>query len=185
MKKSIAVLALLLASTPALAAPPSWTVVQEKSRIAFSGTHAGNAFEGNFGQWAARISFDPKDLAHSSANVAIAVATGATGDTFRDTTLKTEEWFNIAKFPRATFQTRRIVAQGGGYVAEGVLTLKDKAVPVRLPFTLKANGNLMQMQGSTTLDRVALGLGTKSDPGAKWVSKTITVTVSLLARKGS
>lgn len=179
---SAALLALLPAA--ATAAPPSWTVDKAKSRIGFSGTHAGNAFNGRFGQWTARIKFDPKDLAHSNANVVIATATAATGDNFQETSLKSEEWFDVGGFPTATFSTRRITAAGPGrYVAEGVLTIKNKPVPVRLPFTLKGSGNVLTMEGRTTVDRVALDIGAKSDASGQWVSKQIVITVSVTARR--
>ncbi len=176
--------ALGLAAAPAVAAPPKYVVVAQQSRIGFAGVHAGNNFNGSFGQWTADIRFDPKDLAHSQANVAIATRSASTGDNFRDTTLKTAEWFDVDKQPRASFVTRRITAgANGSYIAEGVLTIKGKSVPVRLPFTLKGNGATLQMQGRTTVDRVALGLGDKSDPKGEWVSKAITITVTVVARR--
>lgn len=179
-----ALLALMIAPA-AEAAPSSWTVVAPQSRIGFSGSYSGNKFAGRFANFSADIRFDPKDLPHSSARVVIATASGQTGDNFQDTTLKSEEWFDVQHFPRAAFVTRKISATGPGrYVADGVLTVRNKAVPVRLPFALKGNGNVVQMQGSATLDRIALGLGTKSDPNGSWVSKTIAVTVNLVARKG-
>lgn len=175
----------LLAASPVLAAPPAWTVDSGKSSIGFSGKHAGEAFNGAFGRWTARIFFDPKDLAGSRASVAVATATAATGDNLQETTLKTEEWFDVGKHPAATFATRKITAAGPNrYVAEGVLTIKGKGVPIKLPFTLSGSGNQLQMRGSTTVDRIALGLGNKSDPSGQWVSKEIVITVNVLARKG-
>jgi polyisoprenoid-binding protein YceI len=180
----LAAAAFCLASA-AVAAPPAWNVVPAKSRIAFSGTHAGNAFSGTFGQWAAQIRFDPADLPHSSASVTIATASGKTGDTFRDTSLAGAEWFAPGEFPRATFTTTKITAAGPGrYVADGTLTIKGKATPVRLPFALKIAGNNAIMQGSTTVDRIALGMGAKSDPSGAWVSKAIKLDIQLSAVRG-
>lgn len=174
----------LLALAPASAAPPAWTVVTDKSSIGFSGKHAGDAFNGSFGRWTARIFFDPKDLANSRASVAIATATASTGDNMQETTLKTDEWFDVAKHPAATFATRKITAAGPNrYVADGVLTIKGKGVPVKLPFTLSGSGNQLQMKGSTTVDRIALGLGNKSDPSGQWVSKDIVISVNVLAQR--
>ncbi|HWL48183.1 MAG TPA: hypothetical protein VNQ31_10760, partial [Sphingomonadaceae bacterium] len=47
--------ALSLAAVPGFAAPPKWTPVKAASQIGFSGTHAGNRFDGRFGSWAANI----------------------------------------------------------------------------------------------------------------------------------
>lgn len=185
MKIAPFALAALLVATPLLAAPPAWTVDAAKSSIGFSGKHAGNPFNGRFGRWQATIQFDPKDLANSRANVVVATNTATTGDNLQETTLKTAEWLDVATHPRATFQTRKITAAGPNrYVADGVLTIKGKGVPIKLPFTLSGSGNQLQMQGRTTVDRVALGIGNKSDATGQWVSKEIVITVSVLARKG-
>ena len=184
MRLAFAPIALLLAASPALAAPPAWNVVPAASSITFSGTHAGSAFSGKFGQWSAAIAFDPADLAHSSARVSIATATGKTGDGFRDAALEESEWFDPAKFPRATFTTTKISASGPGrYVADGVLTIKGKAVPVKLPFTLKIAGATATMNGTVVIDRLAFGMGATADATGAWVSKQIKLTIAVTAKK--
>lgn len=179
-----AALALLACAAPAGAAAPGWAVVPAKSRIGFSGVYAGNKFAGTIGQWSATIRFDPAALAASSVNVVIATASAKTGDKFQDTTIAGAEWFDPGQFPRATFASTRITAAGPGrYVADGRLTIKGKATPVRLPFSLKIAGDVATMSGTATLDRIALGLGTTSDPTGAWVAKPIALTVDLTARR--
>lgn len=182
--RALPLLIALAPALPAAAEPPAWTVVPAQSRIGFAGTHAGTAFTGAFGQWTATIRFDPADLAHSSANVTIATASGKTGDTFRDTALGQDEWFDPAHFPRATFVTRTITAAGPGrYVADGVLTIKGKALPAKLPFQLQVNGTTARMTGRTSVDRIAYNMGAKSDPSAQWVSRPITLTLQVTAHR--
>ena len=174
----------LLAAASAIAAPPAWQTIPAQSSISFSGIHAGSPFSGKFGQWSAQIAFDPADLPHSSARVAIATATGKTGDGFRDTALAEAEWFDPAHFPRATFASTKISAAGPGrYVADGILTIKGKAVPVKLPFTLKIAGATATMTGTTAIDRLAFGMGNKSDATGAFVSKQITLTIVVTAKK--
>jgi cytochrome b561 len=173
-----------LAAVPVASAPPGWKVVPAKSRIGFSGTHAGNPFKGNFGQFAASVRFDPADLPNSKANIVINTASARTGDKFQETTLAGAEWFDFASSPRATFTTTRITAAGPGrYVADGTLTLKGKATPVKLPFTVRIAGNNAVMTGATQLDRTAIGMGTKSDPSGAWVSKQIGLNIELTATR--
>ncbi|WP_404478489.1 YceI family protein [Novosphingobium sp. BL-52-GroH] len=171
-------------SVPALAAPPVWAPVAASSNIGFGGTYTGKGFTGRFSQWQAAIRFDPADLAHSSASVTISTASAATGDPFKDTTLTGGEWFDTARFPRATFVTKRITAAGPGrYVADGELTIKGKAIPVKLPFTLRITGNMAVMNGTTKVDRIAAGLGARSDPSGSWVGRPITLTIAVTARR--
>jgi len=174
----------LTAAAPALAAPALWSVVPAQSSITFGGTHAGSAFTGKFGQWSAQIAFDPADLAHSSARVTIATASGKTGDGLRDSSLGQEDWFNPAKFPQASFVTTKVSPAGPGrYLANGVLTIRGKAVPVKLPFTLAIAGTKATMRGTTAVDRLAFGMGQTTDPAGAWVSKQITLTIAVTATR--
>ena len=175
---------LLAATAPTYAAPPAWAPVQATSRIGFSGTHAGNRFNGTFRQWKADMRFDPADLAHSKAVVTIGTASATTGDKLQETSLAQAEWFDPTQFPQARFMTSKISPAGAGrYVADGVLTIKGKALPVKLPFALKINGDTATLAGQTTIDRIAYGIGAKSDPAGAWVSKPITITINITAKR--
>lgn len=183
-RTTFATLLFIGAASPALAAPPTWTVTKPQSQVGFSGTQSGAAFKGVFGQWDAAIAFDPKDLAHSSAKVTIAVGSAKIGDALQDSSLAQEEWLNPAGFPRATFVTSQINSAGPNrYVAKGVLTLKGKALPATLNFTLAIQGDTATMRGQANVDRIAYGIGTKSDPSAAYVSRQIAITVNLTAKR--
>lgn len=187
MKAAASIIALLMLATasPALAAPPAWAVAKAQSQVGFSGTQSGSAFKGSFGQWDAAILFDPKDLAHSSARVSLVTGSAKTGDQLQDSTLLQGEWFNTAKFPRATFVTTQISAAGPNrYIAKGTLTIKGKTLPVTLPFTLVVNGDTAVMRGQTSIDRVAFNLGAQSDASGTYVSKQIAISISLTAKRG-
>lgn len=165
-------------------AAPAWTVDAATSSIAFSGTHAGAAFTGKFERWSADIRFDPANLAGSSAKVTIQTGSAKTRDGTQTSTLKSSEWFNAAAHPTATFQTSAIRALGGDrYEAVGALTIKGKASPVTLPFTLAITGANADMTATLNLDRIALGLGLQSDPRAEWVSRQIGMTFRVKARR--
>lgn len=183
MIRSLALLA-ALSSGAAVAAPATWVVQPGAGQIGFTGAQAGAPFKGSFGQWSAQVRFDPADLAHSAANVTIATASAKTGDKFQESSLAEAEWFDPAHFPRATFVTRSITAAGPGrYVADGVLTIKGKALPVRLPFTLKTTGNTATMSGQTSIDRVAYGIGAKADGSGQWVTRQIGLSINLVAQR--
>jgi polyisoprenoid-binding protein YceI len=166
-----------------VAAPPAWTIDAAQSSISFAGQHASRDFSGTFGEWSATILFDPADLPHSSAKVVISTKSAETGDETKDGPLTEEEWFNPAKFPTATFETSGIVAAGNGYVANGTLTIKGKALPLTLPFTLDIKGDKATMTASVGIDRLAYALGTLSDGTGTFVSREIALTVNLTATR--
>jgi cytochrome b561 len=167
----------------AFAAAPRWEVDPAASSIRFSGVHDGRPFQGAFTGWRAFIGFDPANLDGGKAIVEIDTGCAATGDRFQESTLKQGEWFNVAAFPMARFETDRIRARDGGYDAEGALVVKGKTVPAKFDFTLSIDGAKAVMAGKLVLRRKDLDLGQISDPGADWVSEDIPVEIAVTATR--
>ncbi|KAA3514841.1 hydrogenase [Agrobacterium vitis] len=166
------------------ATAPVWVIDMASSSIGFGGTHAGNAFNGRFEEWSGDIRFDPANLPGSKAVILVKTASARTGDATQEGSLKNGEWLNSTRFPEAKFETTEFRALGGDrYEAKGTLSIKNKPLPVVLPFTLKMEGNKAQVDGALELDRAALNLGMFSDPSAEWVSKTISVKIAVSATK--
>jgi polyisoprenoid-binding protein YceI len=167
------------------ASAPSWVVDKANSRIRFKSAFSGAAFEGGFSRWDARINFDPKNMAGSKAVVSVDLASVATGDSDRDQTLPTDDWFNTAKFPKATFTTSSIKDLGGGkYQAVGILNLKGVSRPVTLPFTLAITGDTARMNGSVVLNRTQFKVGEGQFSTAETVPFEVTVNVAVTAKRG-
>ncbi len=161
-----------------------WAIDREASAIEFSGTHAGNAFDGHFADWEGHVWFDPEDLAGSKAIVLVRTGSVSTGDATQEGSLRLGEWFDPNTFPVARFEADTFRALGGDrFEAEGTLALKGSVVPVVLPFSFSPSGDGASVEGSMELDRTALDLGMESDPGADWVSQMIGVTISVSAQK--
>lgn len=180
----LAAFLMALAPVTAQAQAAEWTLDRGASAIRFSGTHAGREFGGDFGQWTARIRFDPNNLATSRLIVVIDTASATTGDRVQETTLENKDWFDSGTHRFARFRSTSITALGGTrYAARGTLAIKGKATPVTLPFTVNINGDRARASGTLTLDRLALGLGTDADPRAQWVSRTIELTISVAATR--
>ena len=176
-------LALIVAIAP-VANAADWQVSKAESSIALSGTHAARPFSGKFNDWTAEIDFDPEAPDQASVVVVVTTASAETGTALYDKTLPNTEWFDVANYPDATFATDSITALGDGqYEATGTLTIKGQETPVDLPFVLTIEGDRAAMQAEVTLDRIALGMGTKSDPDAAWVSQEIPVTITLVATR--
>jgi polyisoprenoid-binding protein YceI len=171
--------------TPALAAPaPAWTVDKAASKLGFTGSMNGQAFNGGFGRWDAQIAFDPNNLAASHVTATIDIASARTGDQTRDEALPTPDWFSAKAFPRATFTSRKITAVGPGrYVAEGDLTIRNATRPVALPFTLAITGDTARMNGAVPIDRSAFGVGQGQWKTGEAVALKVQVNVAITARR--
>lgn len=180
MIRSFALVAALLLASPAYAAPAAWKVDPAKSKIAFSGAGPQGPFTGSFGKWTADIKFSPKELPASSALVSITLDSAKVPDPTGTASLKEDDWFKIKLFPTATYKTSSIKSLGANkYEAEGALTIRDKTVPTKLPFTLAITGKTATMNATLTLDRTAFEVG--KPIGDNVVSKMIKVDIAVTA----
>ena len=185
MLRSILLIALVsAASAPAFAAPSAWTVDKAASRLGFKSSFGGEAVSGAFRRWDAQIQFDPKALATSKAVVTIDLGSAATGVQERDEALPTGDWFNTARFPRASFVTRSFKDLGGGrYQAVGDLTLRGVSKPVVLPFALTITGDQAKLSGQTVVNRRQFGVGQGQFASAETVPLNVTVDIALVAKR--
>lgn len=186
---ALAPLALVIAmSAPVSAAPapaPAWTVNKAASKLGFTGTMNGQAFNGTFRRWDAAIRFDPKSLATSNVTAVIDMGSAATGDQTRDEALPTPDWFSAAAFPRATFAANQFKDLGGGhYQAIGTLSIRNVKRPVVLPFTLAITGGAATMQAVLTIDRRLFSVGQGQFATGETVATTVKINVNIAARKG-
>lgn len=178
---------LLIAALPATsfaAAAPAWTVDKAASKVAFVSVFSGEGFTGVFRRWDADIRFDPANLAASSVTATFDMTSAATGDADRDSALPTSTWFAAAANPKAVFTARTFKALGGGrYQAIGDLTLRGVTKPLTLPFSLVITGDTARMNASVAVSRLAFGVGQGEWANTEVVPATVTVNISLTARR--
>jgi polyisoprenoid-binding protein YceI len=175
----------LLAALPVQAA--DWQVDPAKSRLGFSGTQTGAAFQGSFGAWQAEISFDPAHPEAGHVKATIDLASARTGDTQRDTALPQPDWFDTAAHPQASFEADHFVAKGGdAFEAPGKLTIRGTTKDVVLPFTLAISGDQAVAKGHLSLLRSDFGIGQGPWSTGQFVALDVGVDVALTAtRAGS
>jgi polyisoprenoid-binding protein YceI len=174
----------LFLAAPAIAADVKhWQIDDGKSRLGFSGSQAGLAFDGRFKTYSASISFDPDNLGASRITVDIDIASAVTGDAQRDAALPGKEWFDTANFPRATFQTTEIRKTGEGYEAAGVITIRGIKQPLTLPFSLKIDGDVAHAHGQTSIKRTLFGVGQGSWATNQVVGFNVNVDLDIFATR--
>jgi polyisoprenoid-binding protein YceI len=179
-------IATCLAMPYATSAAPAtaWIVDKATSAVRFASSLNGEAFSGSLRRWDADIRFDPANLAGSAVTASFDATSAATGDRDRDQALPTADFLETAHFPRAKFEAHTFKALGGGrYLASGTLTLRGVSKPLTLPFTLSITGPQARMTGSVAINRLAFGVGQNEWKSTQALPATVTVTVSLNARK--
>ncbi len=170
----------LLALAPLSTRAADWTV-DTGSTLSFEGSYQGEAFTGAFKRFDAKIAFDAADPAKTSFDVSIDMTSADTQNAERDSTLGTSDFFWTEKFKTARFVTESCAADAakGGYVCEAKLTIRDKTVALKFPFTWSAEGAGAKLVANVSLDRTAFDVG-----GGDWADETVighavTVKVAL------
>ena len=134
--------ALLLAAGSATAAPVRYDLDPNHTRIDFSWTHFGFSHPmGRFNRFEGDFRFDPADPTQSSVTVTIPVDSIDTGVAKLDAHLKTDEFFDVARYPTATFKSTRVERSGEHDLkVTGDLTLHGVTRPVVLDVVVNKIG---------------------------------------------
>ncbi|MFL6698691.1 MAG: YceI family protein [Vitreoscilla sp.] len=129
-------------------------VVPAQSQITFAIKEMGVPVEGRFGKWTADIAFDPKKPETGKVAFTIVTASASFGAPETDAEVPKTEWFNVAKFPNATFASTAIKAKGGGkFDVAGKLTVKGITKDVVVPIALTQAGPTTTATGAFTIKR--------------------------------
>lgn len=174
---------LLFVATAASAA--EWKVVPAGSSLRFSGTAQGEAFEGRFKAFDAKIAFDPAHPAGSRFDVAIDLASADTQNEERDGALKEADFFDVAKTPKAIYVADAFATKGAGFVANGTLTLRGVSRPVALEFTWTPSASGATLEGRATLDRSAFGVGGGDWADPEMIANEVEVATTLVLQPAS
>jgi polyisoprenoid-binding protein YceI len=129
-------------------------VVPAQSQITFAIKEMGVPVEGKFGKWTADIAFDPKQPAAGKVAFTIATSSASFGVPETDAEVPKPEWFNVAKFPNASFASTAITAKGGGkFDVAGKLTVKGTTKDVVVPIALTQAGPTTTATGTFAIKR--------------------------------
>jgi polyisoprenoid-binding protein YceI len=176
MKLTITALAAAALAGPALAQQ----VLPAQSEIAFVSRQMGVPVEGKFGQWTAQISFDPKRPTAGKVGFTIQTGSARFGSPETDAEVPKAPWFNVARFPTASFTSSSIKPLGGGrFEVAGTLSIKGNNQPVVVPVTLTQSGANGTATGSFSIKRLDFKIGEGEWADTSMVANDVTVKFKL------
>jgi len=160
---------LALAAPLAMAQTSTWISDPIHSEVDFTITHlAISNVHGRFGRVNATLMYNQADVTKSTVTATINISTVDTGEDARNNHLKTPDFFEVAKYPTATFTSTSVAKSSNGLTVSGNLTLHGVTEPV----VLTVEGPTGPVQGmdhklhsgfsaTTTISRAAFGIGPK------------------------
>ncbi|GKS83121.1 YceI family protein [Acidovorax sp. SUPP1855] len=183
MKYSMTLAGLALASTTLMAAAPAFAqqkLVPEQSEITFVSKQMGVPVEGKFKKFDAQVAFDPAKLATSKIAFTVDTGSATLGVKESDAELPKATWFNVPKFPQATFQSTAIKALGAGkYEVAGKLSIKGATQDVTVPVTLAQSGATTTATGAFAIKRLAFKIGENEWADTSMVADDVQVKFKL------
>jgi polyisoprenoid-binding protein YceI len=132
---SFAVLVTFLLVVESMAGSPKWEFDKGHSNFYFEIKHIYASVRGHFEDYSGDFHFDSQQPRASLFDIRIQTNSLNTSNDRRDKHLRSEDFFDVGKFPEIRFQSTRVRRiLGNQYEAEGNLTIKDVTRSVRVPF---------------------------------------------------
>ena len=182
------ILFLAAAAAAPLFAADTYAIDKNHSDVSFTIRHFASRVHGRFSDFEGAIQTDGGKPDASSVVFTIKATSIDTNNSHRDDDLRSENFFDVAKFPEITFKSSKITATGKDtYAVTGTFTMHGVSREVTLPVTYL--GSMKDPRGNehagfelnTKLNRKDFGINwNKSlDNGGLMLSDDVEVTVDL------
>ncbi len=142
-------------------------IVPDASSLIFVGKQMGAPVEGRFKHFDADINFKPTNLAQSHARIEVDLASIDLASDESETEIKRKNWFNVAVFPKAVFESTAFHALGGDrYEVAGRLSIKGITRDMMVPLQFHTVAGVRFAEGSVVIRRsdFKIGEGVWADP---------------------
>jgi len=169
---TVALSAVLLASVltfPAAAATTTWQIDPAHTAAGFAVKHLMiSTVRGQFKGVSGTVVWDDQDVSKSTIDVAIDATTVDTSEPMRDKDLKSEKFFDVAKYPTITFKSKKIENVSAGKLkVTGDLTIHGVTKEVVLDVEGPSN-TVKDPWGNTRVAASATTKVNRQDYGVKW-----------------
>ncbi len=177
----------LILSASAFAQVQTWKIDPNHTAAQFSVRHMGiSTVRGAFTKVSGTAEYDPANPAKASVEVTIEAASVDTRVEMRDNDLRSDHFFDVAKFPTITFKSKSVQAAGEGKLKiVGDLTIHGVTKEVVLdvdgpskPMNDPRGNSHIGASASTTIKRTDFGVGSANPVVGEDIS--ITIDVELL-----
>ena len=183
MKFFLTLTGIALAGASLMAAAPAFAqqkLVPAQSEIVFVSKQMGVPVEGRFKKFDAQIAFDPAKPATSKIAFTVDIGSATLGVRETDAELPKPVWFNVPKFPQATFQSTAVKNLGGGkFEVAGKLGIKGVTQDVVVPVVLTQAGVTTTATGVFPLKRLAFKIGENEWADTSMVADDVQVKFKL------
>ncbi len=131
------------------------------SKFEFVGAKVTGKHEGTFEKFSGQIKLVDNEPTKSSVTAEIDAASISVEPEKLQTHLKSADFLNVEKFPKATFQSTAIKQGGAGgatHTVTGNLTLLDKTRSISFPANIKVANDKLEIDSEFAINRKDFGI---------------------------
>ena len=151
-----------------------------QSSIAFTVRQMGVPIQGHFKKFGAQVAFDPAKVEASRITLTIDTGSATMGSRETDAELPKAEWFNVPKFPQATFRSSSVKAVDSTHLqVAGKLSIKGVSRDVVVPVTLAQSGATTTATSTMALPRLGYQIGMDEWADTSMVADEVQVRFKL------
>jgi polyisoprenoid-binding protein YceI len=142
-------------SKPATAAAGSYELVAADSKFEFEGSKVSGKHTGGFKTFSGSATLASGAVEGGSVKVDIDVASMFSDDEKLTGHLKSPDFFDAEKFPKATFESTEIAkgGEGGSHTITGNLTLRGETKSIKFPATITVEGDNATVKAEFSINR--------------------------------
>ena len=149
----------------------TWNLDPMHSEVQFKVKHLViSTVTGKFNSFTATMDGDVSDYANAKVHFSADINSIDTGNSHRDTHLKSDDFFNAEAFPHLTFESTKIEKAGDDYKLSGNMTIRDKTLPIVLD--VEFGGVATDMYGQTKAGFEISGKINRKEFGLAWTALT-------------
>jgi polyisoprenoid-binding protein YceI len=172
-------------ASPAAAASQKYLITPQNSKIEFIGAKVTGHHNGSFGDFSGQIDYTGNV---ETSRVSINIKTESIATDTPDLTkhLKTADFFDVAKFPEATFVSTAIKAggeKGASHTVTGNLTMHGVTKAVTFPATISVTPDAATVESSFSINRKDFGIN-YAGAADNLIRDDVVLTLHIRATKG-
>ena len=176
---------------PGLAQAAPWKIDPNHSSTRFEIRHLFSKVQGDFAEFSGTLEYDPANPAASKVETKIVASSINTNNEHRDNDLKSENFFDVAKYPEISFTSTKVEKVEKGLKVTGDLTMHGVTKPAVLdveilgtgPHPMIKGGQVAGFSAHTKIDRKDFGIiwNKTLDSGGTLLGDDVDITLNIEA----
>jgi polyisoprenoid-binding protein YceI len=149
------------AASPSTAGGQKYAITPQNSKIDFIGSKVTGSHNGSFEKFNGEIHYTNSDPTQSHVQITIDTTSVKADDPKLTEHLKTPDFFDVAKFPEAKFESTAIKAggdKGATHTVTGNLTLHGVTKSVTFPATIAVTADAATVDANFAINRKDFGI---------------------------